>query len=203
MKKPSQTDFNLKSFKMLNNGGANLEFNYKFSEGNEAHEDSISVKRTLSVHKDLFDILLKQKANILRVEEINYRLAVTTAQEMGIDNIQELSQIAEGMIQEAMIKIQPTGFKISGKDEKRLIVITYKKMMGDKKITGRATTAILLSANTYGFEEELEADIQDFISECYQYLYKNKHSESDQLQFDLFGEDIEEIEETQEPVEGE
>lgn len=198
MKKPSLEDFRLKSFKMINSGGAEVEFNFRYSEGNEAHEDSFKkIKRTLSVHKDLFDILLKQATNVLKVEGINYRLMVSTAQQKGINDdetIKLFSQIAEGMTNEARSKIQPTGFSISGNDEKRQVVITYQKLFEDKKILGRSTPLILLSNQVYGFEEELESDIEDFNKEVYNYIYKNKHSDSEQLQFDLFAEN-EEIEE--------
>lgn len=185
---------------MINNGGAEIHYSFKYSEGNEAHEDQLTpLKRTLSVHKDLHDILIKQRPNVLRVEEINYRLAVTTAQQMGIDNLDQLSQIAEGMTQEAIMKIQVTGFRISGKDDKRQVIITYKKQAADKKIIGRSTTNIMLMGDVYGFEEELETDIEYFTKEVYNYIYKNKHSESDQLQFDLFaGDEVEDVEEDEE-----
>lgn len=191
MKKPNLEDFKLKSFKMIGNGGAEIEYSYRYSEGNEAHEDVVHVKKTLSIHQDLNDIRLKQKGNVLMVEAENYRLMPTTAEKMGIDNLEQLSQIAEGMTQDAMMKIDVTGFKISGQEDKRNVVITYKKMTGNKKIAGRATTAIQLSANVYGFEDELEADIDDLVKECYDYVYKHKHSESDQLQFDFFADNVE------------
>lgn len=193
MKKPKKEDFKLKSFKMINNGGAELEFSYRYSEGNEAHEDAIKVTKSLCIHQTLNDIRIKQRANILRVEEVNPRLMVESAEKMGVNDTTKLAQIAESMNQDAIQRIDPTGFKISGSDDKRNVVITYKKMTGNKKIAGRATTAIQLSANVYGFEEELEADIEDLIKECYEYVYNNKHSESDQLSFDYFESQVEEI----------
>jgi len=180
MKKPKLEDFKLKSVKLMKNGGLIVNANYMFSVGNEAHTMEFkNLQCTVPVHDDLLRLLAKQKPNILRVEEINYRTMATTLEKLGVDNQKEVSQVVEGMTQEALSKIEITGLSISGKDEKRQVVITYTKITGNKKIAGRATTAIQLSGNVFGFEEELEDDIEKIISEVYQYIYTYKHGDSE------------------------
>lgn len=201
MKKPKIEDFRLKSLKLHNGGGCEVEFSYQFSTGNDMNTDEVRVSRYLNIHETLLNLIQKQKPNILQVEEINYRQMVTTLEKMGVDNQKEIAQVTEAMQLDAMSKIIVTGFRISGRDEKTNAIITYKKQTGNKKIAGRATTQILLSGNVYGFEQDLEEDLEEIRKEVYEYLYNNKHSDS--AQGELWPSETEEIEEEneQEPVE--
>ena len=194
---PKQSDFNLKSIKILNGGGLYVEYNYQFSSHNESHTIDAKISNSANVHDDLWALLKKQKPNVLTVEEINYRMMATTLEKMGIDNQKEVSQVVEGMQQDALQKIEITGIKISGKDEKKQSVITYKKITGNKKIAGRATTLIQLSGSVYGFEQELESDLEEITTEVYAYLFEGKFGDSDQQELN-FGEVVEEKEEPEE-----
>lgn len=207
MNKPKFEDFRLKSIKILKNGGAEVNWSYMYPIGSESHTDTHTVKRSLDVHKDLFDLLNKNKGNILIVEEIDYRLMAQTLEKMpGVNSLKEVAQIAEGMTIEALSKLQVTGIHLSGKGEKKNAIITYKKITGDKKIIGRPTSLIQLSSNVYGFEQELESDIEEICKEVYAYLYEDKHSDSDQLDLGLFKQNENKIqaeinqEEEKEPV---
>lgn len=196
MNKPNFKDFKLKSIKLLKNGGAEVVWSYPYSAGPETHTDTHSVKRSIDVHKDLFDLLNKNKGNILMVEEIDYRLMAKTLERMpGSNSAKEVAQIAEGMTADALSKLQVTGISLSGKGDKKNAIITYKKITGDKKIIGRPTSLIQLSSNVYGFEQELESDIEDICKEVYAYIYDDKHSDSDQLDLGLFSENQDKIKE--------
>lgn len=198
MKTPKIEDFKLKAIKLLNGGGAEVEFSHQFSTGNDANTDEIKIRRTLNVHDDLFNLLKKQKPNVLSVDGIKYRMMATALEKMGVDNQKEIGQVTEAMQQEAMQKMEITGIKLSGKEDKQNAVITYKVQAENKKIVGRATALIQLSGNVFGFEQELEEDILTLTDEVYKYIYKDKHSDSAQL---TLWADQEEEENTDEPGE--
>jgi len=197
MNKPKEQDFKVKSIKLMPGGGLIINASFLFSSGDDAHTMEFNnLKCTLPVHDDLFHLLRKQKPNILKVEEINYRQMAETLEKLNVDHAKEIGQVVEGMTIDALNKIETTGISISGMDDKAQVVITYKKVTGNKKIAGRATTAIQLSGSIFGFEEELGEDIELIKSEVYKYIYANKHGDSDQQTLGLFNEEIDEIEST-------
>jgi hypothetical protein len=205
MVKPQFKDFHFKSIKTLNSGGAYIEFEYYFPVSNDGQTDEFKMKRTLNVHEDMMRLFKSLKPMVLRTEEIDFRLMVTTAEQAGINNLDTLSKIAEGMTVQAMSKIEITGISISGQDEARKCVIKYKKIDGSKKISGRCTTAIQLSASTYGFEEDLIEKVDEIIEETYKYIYENKHSDFEQSELSLFKkeEEVKEQEDNEEDTEEE
>lgn len=188
---PTKENFKMKSIKILNGGGLYVEYNYQYSSHNEAHTVDAKISNTANVHDDLWQLLIKHKPSVLSVEEINYRVMATTLKNLGVDNQKEVSQVVEGMQQDALQKIEVTGIKVSGKDEKKQAVITYKKITGNKKIAGRATTLIQLSGSIYGFEQDLESDIDEISDEVYAYLFEGKFGDSDQQELN-FGEVVDE-----------
>lgn len=178
---PKEKEFNLKKFKLTDKKGTHVEWSYMFSKGNAGHEDSAKIDRTLIPHKQLLDRLKLMKDMVLRCEEIDY--AKNIGKIPGIKLSKEVEQAIEGSIINLSSKIEVTGFTISGKNDKRNVVITYKKISGNKKVAGRSTTAILLKGNIYGFEEELEELIEELHREVYAYLYKDKYSDMEQTSF--------------------
>jgi hypothetical protein len=74
---------------------------------------------------------------------------------------------------------------ISGTGEKKKVCIKYTWTDENKKIIGRSTSAILISGNKLGFEEDLEEDLNTIKNEIYQYLYGSKHGDSEQAEIDF------------------
>jgi hypothetical protein len=185
---PSKEEFNFKSIKRLNNGGAYIEYSHLFSCGNEVHTYEGKPTITLNVHDDLLRLLNKQAGNILLMDGVKYRLLATTFEKMDGDNqseVDKVKQIAEGLFQDAMRKVTVTGVSISGKDGNKKVCIKYTHLDENKKIIGRSTSPILLSGNDLGFEEELEADITEIKDEVYEYLFGSKHGDSEQQEIDF------------------
>jgi len=200
---PELKDFNLKSFKRMNGGGATIIFSFMFSAGNEVHTFEGNDSITLNIHDDLLALLDKQKPNILTMDGVKYRIIATTLEKMDNNNQKEVgnvSQIAEGLMIETMKKITVTGIKLSGKDKNRKAVLTYTHLDENEKIVGRATSAILLGGNKLGFEEELEFDIASIEHEVYAYLFGDKHSDSAQLQIPYEDQETKDIISETEPV---
>lgn len=177
---PKKKEFNLKEFKLTNAQGAHVVWNYMFPKGNAGHMDEPSIKRTLVPHDDLLNKLKLMKEMVMKSEDIDYARNIMKIP--GLKPSKEMEQAVEGSILDIKSKIDVTGIKLSGKDDKRNAVITYKKVTGNKKVMGRATSAITLSGNIYGFEQELEELIEDFIKEVYEYLYEDKYQDMEQAE---------------------
>jgi hypothetical protein len=185
---PELENFNLKSIKRLHGGGLNVEYNFMFSCGNETGTYEGKPSITLNIHDDLLNLLNKQKPNILIMDGVKYRMISTTLEKMSDDSqdeIKKVSQIAEGLMSDAIKRLEVTGVSISGKEANRKVCIKYTYLDENQKICGRLTSAILLSGNSLGFEEELEEDIEAIKSEVYEYLFGSKHGDSEQVTMDF------------------
>jgi len=185
MKTPELKDFNLKMIKIKNTGKVTVKWSFIYPVGNEAHTDYPELNRTLPVHNDLFRLLEKQKENILKAEEINYNSIGETLKKLQVDHEKEILQATEGAIKLATSKMIVTGISLSGVEDRKSVNITYKKMTANNKLMGKSTASIVLSGNTYGFEEELEKDVESIIKETYDYIYNNKHADSEQYAFEF------------------
>lgn len=181
MQIPKEKEFTLKVFKLTNAQGAHVEWSYMYSKGNSGYIDTVKVDSGLIPHKNLLDRLKLMKDMVLRCEEIDYARKIINIP--GIKASKEVEQAIEGSIRDLSSKIEVTGFTVSGKDDKQNLVITYKKIAGNKKVSGRSTTAILIKGNVYGFEQELEELLIELIREVYAYLYKDKYSDMEQTSF--------------------
>ena len=179
MEKPMEKDFNLKSIK-IKNAITTVHFNFAFSKQGIGHSDDIIIERTLSPHRDLITQLRDLKEMVITSEEIDYAKRILEIN--GMKKTKEVEQAVEGCIIDISNKIEVTGIKLAGKDAKRNCVITYKKIAGNKKVSGRSTTAIMLEANIYGFEQDLEFIIASLKTEVYKYLYEDKYDDVEQGQ---------------------
>lgn len=180
MKTPELKDVKLKSVKVKKNGGLEAELVWLYSSGNEAYMRSLKVNDEAPVHDDMLNIMKQQKARILLIEEYNYRSMAKLLEKLEINNTAMIEQVAEGLNTEAMQKIEVTGFKLSGDEERLRVIVTYKKQSGNKKISGRATPLIELEAEIWGFEQDMLEDMEAVKEEVYLYTFKGKHSDSDQ-----------------------
>jgi hypothetical protein len=201
MKNPELKDFKLKVAKLINDGGLYVHYSFVHRTNNIGYENDVKITRTLTVHDDLLNILKKQRLNVLKIEQVDPRVLATTLYEMGVDNQKEISQVVDGMVGDQISKIDITGFSFSGSDDKPACVITYKKTMGNKKPVGRSSSKIDLSLNVFGFEEELENDLEEFTAEVYEYLFNDKHGDMEQGK--LFPEGEEDPENEDELLKGE
>jgi hypothetical protein len=181
MKTPDLKEVKLKSVKVKKNGGLEAELVWLYSSGNEAYMRKLKVDDEAPVHDDLLSILKQQKARILLIEEYNYRNMAKLLEKLEINNTAMIEQVAEGLNIEAMQKIEVTGFKLSGDEERLRVIVTYKKQSGNKKISGRATPLIELEAEIWGFEQDMLEDMAEVKKEVYLYAFKAKHSGTDQL----------------------
>jgi hypothetical protein len=183
MNKPTIDDFNLNQFKLDPKGGALVVFNYRYSAGGSVQLDKLDLESSLLVHPDLVRLLKKQKSNVLLIEDIKYGKVPELAKKWQINNDEDkLKSLSDSLTAEALNMIEVTGIRLSGSDNNRKCIITYKKLSKDKKTAGRSTVNILLSGSTYGFEEELASDIEAICKEVWEYVYENKHADKDQVE---------------------
>lgn len=180
MEKPKEKDFVLKSFKIEKGVRFIVVFNFLFSKNGAAHNDDIKLTRTLIPHKDLVTQLWDLKEIVIQCEEIDYARKIFDIN--GVKSTKEMENAVDVCVNEASNKIKVTGFSLSGKNKKRNCVITYKKTTGNNMVAGRSTTAILLGANIYGFENDLVTMIESIESEVYKYLYGDKYNDVEQGQ---------------------
>ena len=180
MKTPNINDFVLKSIKLHNNGGAEVIFSHRFSAGSDAQTDEIKLSRTLNVQDSLFKLLEKQKDRILTIRQNDPDQFPRVVEKFGGNDLDKVNLAVEQIRQIVLSTIAITGISISGQYSNKKVCIKFKEQEGNKKIIGSSTSAIQLSASVYGFEEELKEDIEKIKKEVWEYVFKDKHSDSDQ-----------------------
>lgn len=184
MEKPKKQDFKLRSIK-IKSSVVTVMYNFIFSKHNTGHTDDVTIQRTLIPHKDLINQLWDLKDMVIQCEEIDYARRIFDMN--GMKKTKEMEKAVEGCIVDMVNKIDVTGIRLAGKDSKRNCIITYRKRLGNRKYSGRSTTAIMLEANVYGFENDLKFTIASLITEIYKYLYEDKYDDVEQGQ--LYPED--------------
>lgn len=185
---------------------------HSFKLGTKVHEMSFSFLYSvgnlaphLQFDKLKSDLLPQQKVitglNSLRnvvADYVGYNAALSFDHLNGGNK--ELLQEIEGKRQDFISNLFVTGFIVSG-TENQMVKITYKWIAKDNKINGASTQAIDVNQSKFGFEEQLKNTVDDLIKEIYEYIYKGKHSDSDQSELSIWQGKYEEVQEQEETKE--
>ncbi len=153
--KPRKEDFALSKMKLKNGGGMGTSYKVDEIVGEESRTAWYNVEVGDNVHPDLLDAL-----NALR----------------------PIVSDVFGFNDEQAEKIDVRGVSWSGEGAREGVVVTctFETVNGQKVALN--TPRIVLSACSYGFEEEFVSLLNVVIDEAYEYLFNGK-----QAQLSLFG----------------
>ncbi len=186
MEKPDLENFTLKSLKLPNKGGVEIEYQYELSVRDEIHKVSDKLTSSVEPHPDVSSILRSLKEYYLEITLLKKIYNVVDREEFKANQIQR--NMMDNMVEDIKRRVKITKVALSGKDEKSGVIITGVIEAETGQGMALNTHRITFSNETYGFEDELQGKIDDLINECYQYMYENKVAEPDMFE-DLTAED--------------
>jgi hypothetical protein len=178
-KKPN---FTLSKVKRFPNGGLEAHFITEERDGSEIYQDTHIKKCTKVQHKDLDAALDRLRPHMSRVMGDHWIKAVMTSTELKEGEkkaFDQLQKIIDSGLKTQEDKIEITGISISGKEEKRNVIITAKRYMDNKKVIAINSPLIALNGTVFGFEVDLQQDIDEIIEETEAYLFKGKKAQLD------------------------
>lgn len=175
METPNSKDFKLAKVKMIANGGLSASFTVKKAAEGAVYEDDYQMDSTMDIHPDLVDLFNGLKPILARVYHMNFFRSLMSNEDFGAT--QKQSKIAEELYQEIIKKISIIGVSFKGSDANTGIVITGTFTADTNQKMALNTHLIKFKSNKYGFEEDLEVQIDELKDEVYKYLFENKHAQ--------------------------
>jgi hypothetical protein len=182
MKNPKKEQFELKKIKLTNGGGLTIAFNLTETVGEEIYRSSQDVKSSKEPHPDLRAMLGKMRPMVGQILHHNTTKSVVNEDRFHGDKAQ--LKMAEKAVEVLNSKIEVTGVSISGEGDKRGCVITSVYTVDNGQKIALNTPRIILTAETRGFEEELEKLVNDLENEAYEFVYNAKIANPEMFEYD-------------------
>ena len=177
---PTEKNFNLSKVKLDPKGG--LQANYQITATVDGEPSVIDRTEscTRDVHPDLLGLFTDLRNIVGRVFNITSFLTMLESDEMKLPESKKT--IARAFADELLAKIDVRGVSWSGTDDNVGVVITAVFETPNGLKTCINTPRIKLAQISFGFEEQLEAIVEQIKKEVYAYLFNGK-----QAQLQLFG----------------
>lgn len=183
---PSEKNFHLSKVKLDPKQGLVVNYQITTNEGSEPCVIDRTEVSSREVHPDLKGLFDDLRSVVGRVLGISSFLSLIESDGFGLRKAkqEEAREFAEELLQ----KIEVRGVAWSGTGEGEGVVITSVFETPNGQKTCINTPRLKLSQISYGFEEELEAIVEQIGHEVYAYLFEGK-----QAQLSLFGQSPDEI----------
>lgn len=195
MQTPKKTEMEFRKIKILKGGGdgIDLEYSYLFSVQGRTFIKKRNEHNDLPAHDDLIQLIKRLRPIVTKVINLDYARDLISAP--GFEPTEQQQQMAEGLVQNVMGQIEPTGVIITKKKEGKAVVISYTKEDSQEKVTRHATALINLEDYQYEIEDDLKDIISDLELEAFRYQYEEKYADFEQLTLDMDDVNIEEAQE--------
>lgn len=178
---PSEKNFNLSKVKLNPNGGLQADYQITETVGGELSVTDYHASVTRDIHPDLKALFDDLRPIVGRTFNITSFLTLLESDEMKLTEPKKI--LARNFADELLQKIDVRGVSWSGTEDNVGVVITAVFETPNGLKTCINTPRIKLSQISFGFEEELEAIVDQIKGEVYEFLFKGK-----QAQLSLFGE---------------
>jgi hypothetical protein len=181
--------FKLEKIKIVSGGGVSMKFKTTRVIGSDSYEDTEDLKSSKEAHPDLVDLFTKMRAMVGQIIGLTSIREVVNSPKFGGDKIQ--SKAIDSYIDEMLKKIKITGISISGKDKNKGVVITSTYQVDNKQVIALNTPRIMLSAESRGFEQDLENLVEEIENESFEFCFKNKVANPEMFDYkDAEGEEV-------------
>lgn len=172
MKAPLKENFTLQKIKLISGGGLSVKFELEEVVGGVNYHSNDTKESSKEPHPDLVNsleamaVMVAQIFGYVAVKDIAYKKEF----EATVSQKEYLKTYVEQMTE----KIRVTGVALSGKGDKKGVVITSSFAVDNKQRVAMNTPRILMKSTVRGFEEELAELIDKIKLEAYLFVYENK-----------------------------
>ena len=177
---PSEKSFALSKVKTLKDGGLDVHYEVTETIGNESYTNKYHVESAKDIHPDLRECFDRLRPIMGRIFNITSFLSMVETD----DFKKNQKEVARNFAYEMLKNIEVRGVSYSGQDDNVGVVLTGLFTVSNNQKTAINSPRLKFNAETFGFEEELEAIVADIENEVYAFLFKGKKA-----QLELFGAD--------------
>lgn len=168
-------NFNLTKVKKEKSGTITVDYTAVEVDGAESFTMYFTQKSTKDAHTDLMTKINSLDEFLVKIKGYTTFDLVAGSREFGANEKQKES------IKRAVLEIQKrfniTGLRIMGEGEKKRVIITHGFKEDNDQVIGGATHQIYIKNDAYGYEEDLDARVDDIEQEVYEYLFEGKRSQ--------------------------
>ena len=177
--KPSEESFKLEKVKLLNNGGLNVHYEISEKVNGMTYTNHYVVDNDVDVHPDLRNLFAELVPMVARVFKITSLLTFIDGQKDIPTDLQYWAkEYADNLLEDIDVK----GVAISRKGEIVGVILNAVYTADNNMKCALNTPRIKFSTLTFGFEQDLEAIVENIRREVYEYLFDGK-----QAQLSMFG----------------
>jgi len=173
----NRNQITVKKIKIRLNGGADIIVDVQKSEDDgSGYTEFVTTERPVIIHEDFRNALDKLKPFVAQIFHYKEVLLLESSN-LNVDEKKALYLLKKHIDREYTQVIQNitiTGIAQSGEGNKVGIIITSTMKTENGQVSAVNTPRIMLSADSYGFENELEENIGVIANEMYSYLYESK-----------------------------
>ena len=179
---PSEKAFALSKVKTLKDGGLDVHYEVTETIGNESYTNKYHVESAKDIHPDLRDCFDRLRPIMGRIFNITSFLSMVETSDFKATKKQ--SELSRDFADEILKNIEVRGVSYSGQDDNVGVVLTGLFTVFNNQKTAINSPRLKFNTETFGFEEELEANVAEIENEVYAFLFKGKKA-----QLELFGAD--------------
>lgn len=179
---PSEKAFALSKVKTLKDGGLDVHYEVTETIGDESYTNKYHVESAKDIHPDLRDCFDCLRPIMGRIFNITSFLSMVETSDFKATKKQ--SELSRDFADEMLKNIEVRGVSFSGQYDNVGVVLTGLFTVSNNQKTVINSPRLKFNAETFGFEEELEAIVADIENEVYAFLFKGKKA-----QLELFGAD--------------
>lgn len=169
--------FELEKAKLLKNGGVHSETKLTVVGDNSTEVITRKEDTPRVPHPDLEDPIRNLKERLLiSCGFINMRTIVIAKE---FKATKEQIKAVEKYLSILMNKTTVTGIHVSGKDKNRGVIISGVITAENSRNIAINSPRMTFSSHVFGFEEDLEAAVEEIQNETYAYLFQGKKAQLD------------------------
>ena len=177
--------FSLQKAKLLKGGGVESTTKIVAHIDGSSMEIERNQKTPIFPHPDLENAIRGLKEKLLISS--NYLSMRTLVNSFEFKPRKDQKEAVEKAIDILMNKTTVTGVHVSGQDQNRGVIVTGKIQAENGSNIAVNSPRMRFTSEVFGFEEELESEIEQIEDELYLYLHDNKKAQLEILQEEEVG----------------